>query len=110
MPMSTGKFYPYNISQSREKSKKRMEKARQQNTIPILAEQQILHLIEVEKEGLPDCYKTFDDFLDDFFPDFSWNLEDSSKEKKAVCDDERFKNITPSLNKTWDIDITKILS
>lgn len=75
-----------------------------------IVELQILHLIEIAKNGLPDCYKSFNDFLFDFWPDFTWDIEKSKKEAKAVFKDPRIKKIIPILNETWNINMEEILT
>lgn len=103
------KFYKHDLKRSRRESNKRMQKAKAQRGIPILAEDQILHLIDIAKNGLPDCYTSFDGFLPDFWSDFSWSPKQSMPEIKAVLADTRFKEIIPVLKETWGIDMEKEL-
>jgi len=104
-----GKFYKHGIEKSRQESADRMTKAQAQNNIPVLAENQILHLIDIAKNGLPDCYGSFDEFLYDFWPDFSWSMTQAIPEIKAVLADSRFKKIVSVLKETWGIDMEKEL-
>lgn len=104
-----GKFYKHDIQKSIRENNERHQRAQTVRTIPILAEQQILHLIDVSENGLPDCYSSFDEFLSDFWPDFSWTPKGSELEIKAVLVDSRFEKIVPVLNETWNIDIEEIL-
>jgi len=110
MEKTKGNFYPHNMEESRNSSSKRDEKAQSQPGVPILVEPQILHLIEIAENGLPDCYESFDDFLFDFWMDFTWNAEKSIEEAKAVFKDPRIKKVIPILNVTWDIDMEEILT
>ena len=104
------KFYPHNISTSVRNSRIRNTAAKLQTNIPTLAESQILHLLEINEQGLPDCYKSFGEFLYDFWPDFSWNVLKSVGEITAVLNDARFKGIVESLNSEWNIDIVQELA
>jgi hypothetical protein len=104
-----GKFYKHDMEVSRRESSERMQKAKAQDKIPTLAEYQILHLVDIAERGLPDCYDSFEDFLFDFWPDFSWNEEKSHPEIQAVLDDPRFKKIVPVLKETWGIDMEEDL-
>ena len=97
-----GKFYRHDLEKSRSQSAKRFQEAQAQNKIPVLAENQLLHLIEIAENGLPDCYSSFDNFLSDFWPDFSWTPEKSILEIEAVLVDSRFKEIIPILKETWN--------
>lgn len=103
-----GKWWNHDLEYSRNDSNERMAKAKIQNVIPILAEYQILHLLDIAERGLPDCYETFEDFLTDFWPDFSWN-RDSIIEIKSVLGDPRFKKIVPILKETWNVDMVEVL-
>lgn len=51
-----------------------------------VVQREVVRLEEILKNGLPACYKTFDQFLFDFFPDFSWN-QDSLDEYAALLAD-----------------------
>jgi len=104
-----GKFYKHDIVQSRHDHAVRITKARLQSIIPILAENQILHLVDIAERGLPDCYNSFNDFLSDFWPDFSWTHVKAIPEVAAVLIDSRFKKIVPILKETWGIDMEKVL-
>lgn len=108
-----GKFYLHNIKEAQNANNKRRHLARALSArygIPAMIEYQILHLIEIAKNGLPDCYKFFEDFLFDFWPDFTWEAEKSKEEALAVFEDSRIKEIIPILNKTWNIDMEEILT
>ena len=104
------KFYKHDREASLARTSIRRDKAGKQMEIPTLAEYAILHLIDINERGLPDCYKVFGDFLYDFWPDFSWNCLDRVPEIQAVLDDSRFKEIIPALNAEWGIDIVQILT
>lgn len=105
-----GKFYKHNMEQSRQEHAIRFTKAGQQNIIPVLAENQILHLVDIAKRGLPDCYDSFDEFLSDFWPDFSWTSNKAIPEIVAVLADRRFAfTIVPILKEIWGIDMDEIL-
>lgn len=104
-----GKFYKHNIEQSQHEHAIRFTKAGQQNIIPVLAENQILHLVDIAERGLPDCYTSFKDFLYDFWPDFSWTPKKSIPEVEVVLADPRFKKIVPVLEETWGVDMEKEL-
>lgn len=104
-----GKFYPHDMAVSRRESADRRQKAGVQSRIPVLAEYQILHLVDISERGLPDCYDSFKDFLFDFWPDFSWKKEQSDPEVRAVLDDPRFKEIVPVLKNTWGVDMEEEL-
>jgi hypothetical protein len=103
------KFYEDDTNLALQKRDERLKAAKAQNKIPVLAEYAILHLQEIAKNGLPDCYKSFDEFLYDFYPDFSWNPDESSKEIQAVLNDPRFKEVVPILKKDWNIDMKEEL-
>lgn len=105
----TGKFYKWDIKQSRLEHDERFAKAKAQDSIPVLAENQILHLVEIAEKGLPDCYDSFEDFLCDFWPDFSWTPKECIPEIKAVLADPRFKTIVPVLKETWNVDMEEEL-
>ena len=106
--IKTGKFYPHDVEKSRRERDQRMQKARSQDIIPVLAEQQILHLVDISENGLPDCYGSFDEYLYDFWPDFSWTSQ-SRVEVRAVLADSRFKRIVPVLKETWGVDMVEEL-
>ena len=105
-----GKFYKEgSIKESRREHDERFQKAQAQNNIPVLAENQVLHLIDIAEKGLPDCYNSFDEFLSDFWPDFSWTPKKSVPEITAVLADSRFKKIVPVLKETWGVNMEKEL-
>lgn len=68
------------------------------------AELQILLLDHISWRGLPDCYKSFKDFLYDFYPSFSWN-ERAGDEMEIVVKDVRFDAISERIKKLFDFDI-----
>ena len=103
------KFYSHDIAASRAQRSHWTDLAETQAAIPVLAEFAILHLVDVSERGLADCYDDFNDFLCDFWPDFSWNPEACQAEVTAVLADSRFQCIIPNLNAEWGIDIVSIL-
>lgn len=104
------KFYKHNIDDCIRKQADRRRKANAQNAIPVASENQILHLIQISEEGLPDCYKSFTDFLFDFWPDFSWVPQEAKLEVQAVLSDSRFKEVAPILKEAWDVDMKEELT
>jgi len=105
-----GKFYPHSTSRGRILASLRRIEAQRQNINSAVVEYQILHLISIEKNGLPDCYGSFEDFLYDFWPNFTWSAQTAAEEAVKVFEDPRIKAIISSLNETWGIDLEEILT
>ena len=101
-------FYPHSVPQQRENSETRLEQAKiniAKNGNEILAEMQILYLEEICKIGLPDCYDTFNDFLYDFYPNFTWSAQAQVTETLEVLNDKRFSGIKTGIKKLYNFDI-----
>ena len=56
------------------------------------AENQILHLEEITREGIAACYTGVDDFMVDFWMDFSWDKR-ASIQVRLILTDPRFEAI-----------------
>jgi hypothetical protein len=113
MSEAKGKFYPHDVDAQIKKCNhfSQLSKIKHPGSAATpTIEYQIIHLIDIAKNGLPDCYTSFGDFLFDFWPNFTWDVEKSLEEAKAVFADPRVKKIIPILNMTWNIDMEKILT
>ncbi len=69
------------------------------------AEYNILHLQDIAKKGLPDCYESFDDFMYDFYPDFAWTPKDSKEQLGMVVADSRCTAIVVGIQDMFGFDM-----
>jgi len=101
------KFYPHDMMKARQDAEDRRECAAIKH--PYLSDKWhkeicIRQLEQVAQIGLPSCYCDLEDFLVDWFMDFSWN-ERAVNQIQLVLDDPRFPGIADRINPEWGIDL-----
>ena len=58
--------------------------------------------------GLPSVYDGLDSYLIDMFPDFSWNIEGSTQEIKAVMADAKWQRLAATLLAKRGYDLSQL--
>ncbi|MFA5750431.1 MAG: hypothetical protein WC895_04370, partial [Candidatus Shapirobacteria bacterium] len=103
----TRKFYPHDVQLARQRRNKRQQEASKKHpskTRKWFAEYNLLQLQEIVDNGLDDVYGSFEDFLFDFFTDFSWDAG-ASEEAQLMLADPRFSSIASKIKEDWGTDI-----
>jgi len=106
------KFYPHDVGAEQYLSQKRSEQADQwavPSSCKWYAEYAIQELEHVSNNGLPDCYKTFFDYLCDFWPDLPWDREGLKATCRLLLDHARLPTIREKILAEWDRDVRIIL-
>ena len=104
----TGKFYKEDEDQYTAVGVRRTNEAK--DAADTVVEGQILHLLHVAEKGLPDHYKTFGEFLFDFWMDFVWDSIESCQQAKKVAFDPRIVAIVPEIQKIWGLNLIAVLT
>lgn len=68
---------------------------------------EVARLQSILKDGLPKCYKDFNEYLFDFFPDFSWTVDDTLQEMAALLGDERWLQLARLVKAEFGFDFEK---
>lgn len=106
-------FYPHNLQESRQRRdyfhKQAEIKHGEGMSAAWFAEYNLLQLNHIAEFGLPDCYKSFKDFLYDFWADFSYDMVDRFVSINLMLGDERWANIQNQIKEKFDYDISSEL-
>jgi hypothetical protein len=65
---------------------------------------ELSRMAKIEKEGLPKVYKTFKDYLYDYFPDFSWNPKGSEMEFKKLLGSDKWLKLAKKVKDKYGYD------
>jgi hypothetical protein len=79
-------------------------------SIDWFAEYSIAKLQHVADWGLPDCYKTFTDYLFDFWPDLPLGSEKALSVCFAIVNDDRFHKILVTIHGEWGVNMLDVLA
>ncbi len=102
------RFYKHSVMETRKADsfrRKLAELDHENGTNQWFAENQILRLLDVCANGLPDCHKNFDDFMFDLWMNFSWNKEETLEQIKIIQVDPRYKLICDEIFIDWNYDL-----
>lgn len=102
-------FYKHDISQSVSERNKRHVQATDKfprHSNEWFAEYNLLHLQQISEKGLPNCYASFQDFLYDLYPDFSWD-DRRDEQINLILADTRWPAIEQGIQRLFDFSMTK---
>lgn len=74
-----------------------------------LAHNALEKLVDLDKNGLPSPYISFDDFLTDWYPDLPWNDEDFNNSAAFLLKNDLFIQTAKSLEKKFGVDLANEL-
>jgi hypothetical protein len=68
------------------------------------AEYAYQNLRHIARFGLPDCYKTFEESLADFWPDLPWTADGFNATCDLLIADPRMEEVCKQIKLTWGFD------
>ena len=103
------KFYQHKIEGEVTAARKVMADAARlfkRGSIEYSVEWGLLTLEHVAVYGLPDCYKQFNEFLDDFYPGLSYRPSVETKQiMQLILESDRFTAIATAIQKDWGFNL-----
>jgi hypothetical protein len=102
-----GKTRPHTIEEGRKARAERLAKAdalHSRHSNAWFREYNLLNLEEVVKYGIWSCYDGVEDFLIDFWMDFSWSAE-GAVQMEMLINDPRFNEVDEFFKSEYEFDL-----
>lgn len=79
-------------------------------SIPHILDRERKRVKTIIEVGLDPAYTNFDDFLWDFYPDFSWNVNESKAQLIALSEDPEWVALTAELKAKRGFDFVETVT
>lgn len=75
-----------------------------------MLDREIKRMKDILQSDIPSIYNDFEDYLNDYFPDFSWNQKDAEIEQEYLLNNKEWQDIAEKIKRKYGYDFVKAWS